>query len=115
MPVQIISTLSCDNEYIVYDKLGNIEKRIYINGKANVTDKKTLITKSGVVTSVSEEDHKLLEENYHFRQHKENGFIEVSNAKKVDGDSVSKNMAKKDKSAQLKEEDMKGMQAKVVK
>ena len=115
MSVQIISTLSCDNEYITYDDLGNIKKIINITGKANVVNNKTLITMAGVVTSVSEEDHKLLEENYHFKNHKEKGFIEVSNVKKVDGDSVSKNMTKKDKSAQAKAEDIKGTEAKVVK
>tara|TARA_R110000868_G_scaffold124084_5_gene328259 strand:+ start:1715 stop:2083 length:369 start_codon:yes stop_codon:yes gene_type:complete len=103
--VFIYSTMSSDNDYIVYEN-GAAKHKVTIAGKANVADKLTLLVKEGAVTMIDQEQYELIKENYHFKKHLEGGFLTVEN-KNVEASKVSKGMSKKDKSAQKTEEDFK--------
>jgi hypothetical protein len=105
--VFIYSTMSSDNDYIVYDN-GFARRKVTIAGKANVADKLTLLVKEGAVTMIEQEQYELIKENYHFKKHLEGGFLTVEN-KNVEASKVSKAMTKKDKSAQKTEEDFKNI------
>lgn len=72
-------------------------KTIRIKGGANVRNKYTLATPTGVVTEVSDEDLALLQKDPAFQNHVAKGFMKVMNTEKVD---VS-DMEKRDRSAQL--------------
>lgn len=98
----VYSTLTADNAYAVYARNPNqdvpvIERSILIKGGNGVATKH-LVTPRGVVTEVNDEDMELLEKDYHFQQHKLNGFITVEK-KEIAVDKAIKNMAPKDKSA----------------
>ena len=56
-----------------------VEHKITVNGGSNVMPLPQfgIITPRGVVTEVSDEDMALLEENYHFKEHKRLGFVTV--------------------------------------
>lgn len=89
--------------YPIYADAGNrsqaatIIKTIRIKGGANVRNKYTLATPTGVVTEVSDEDLALLQKDPAFKIHVAKGFMKVMSTEKVD---VS-DMEKKDRSAQL--------------
>ncbi|MDR0676252.1 MAG: hypothetical protein LBF97_04335 [Elusimicrobiota bacterium] len=78
--IQILSTLSNDQNYTTYKKGLNgtyiVDKVITIKGKANISNK-NLITPKGVLTSINDEDLVLLEKNSSFQTHKSNKFITV--------------------------------------
>lgn len=102
--VHIYSTLSNDQAYTVYAKAENgnnlVEHVIHVAGKANVADRKTLITPRGVVTSVTAEQAALLGKCDMFKRHVDRGFITVSD-KLASGDEVARSLTKADKSAPL--------------
>lgn len=106
MTVNIFSTLSNDQSYTFYKKEGgstNVERSIFIAGKANVANKH-LITPSGMATSVSDEDYADLQNNEVFNLHVKNGFLSVSKVK-ADPEKVAKGMTSKDESAPKTEKD----------
>ena len=106
----VVSRLVNSNIYAIYKKLPSgvnaIVKSIKINGKADVINKKTLITEKGAITCVSEEDLELLLNNPVFLKQKANGVVDVvkseNDAKKVIKDET----LLKDFSAPLTAEDM---------
>jgi hypothetical protein len=108
----VYSTMSSDNDYINYEN-GIAKSKITIAGKANVANKLTLLTKSGVLTSLDENEYNLLKTNSHFKKHLDKGFLTVE-SKQFDEDKISKNMTKKDKSAQKNKSDLKNLKADVV-
>jgi hypothetical protein len=108
----VYSTMSSDNDYINYEN-GIAKSKITIAGKANVANKVTLITKTGVLTILNENEYDLLKENSHFKKHLSNGFLIVE-SKMFDEEKVAKDMIKKDKSSQKKKEDFKNLKAEVV-
>ncbi len=104
----VFSTLSCDNEYRSFSKGGGdipiVESKILIKGGAGIVNK-NIITPLGVMTQVTDEELKLLEENESFKMHRDNGYIVVEN-KKADADEVAKkSMKKNDKSSPVTPED----------
>lgn len=104
----IYSTLSADNCYATYEvnpanQLSKIEKNILIKGGTGVTNKH-LITPRGVVTEVTEEELKHLEDNTCFKMHKDNGYIVVERHEEA-VEKVVKNMKEKDGGAQAVPED----------
>jgi len=103
--VYIYSTMSSDNDYIIYDN-GFAKSKVTIAGKANVANKLTLLVKQVAVTCIAQDKYELIKENYHFKKHLENGFLTVEN-KNIEAQKISKDMAKKDKSAQKTKEDFK--------
>ena len=108
----VISSLSRDNVFAVYEKKsGNVlvvKKSILIKGGANVADKKTLITPSGVATEVSKEDLEILKANTAFKKFMERGFIKVlESGSKFKAQDEAEKMAEKDASAQITKEDYK--------
>ncbi len=103
----VYSTLSSDQEYCQYPRkadpkgIPQIIERVFINGKANVTNKKTFVTPKGVVTEVSDEQLKILDSITAFKDHKEAGFILVESKKAEPAKVAKASMKAKDKSAQL--------------
>jgi hypothetical protein len=109
MAKYIYSTMSADNDIILYKKNGEGKQvpdgKVTIAGKANVANNKTLITPQGVVTTLEDKEYDLIKDNNHFKKWIEAGFITVE-TKQAEVEKVAKNMTKKDKSAQKKKEDL---------
>lgn len=111
----IVSKASQDIEYVGWEKakngLNKKAKVIVIKGGANVLNKKTMETVSGVITEVSAEDVKFLETLSTFRRHRDAGWMTVVKSKgEADKKAAQKEKddegrAKKDGSAQLTPED----------
>lgn len=105
-PIYVYSTLSNDQNYTTYANGGEIpqaESAVYINGKANVADKRFL-TPRGVVTKITPEQLAELKANPLFQMHEKNGFVTYSEAKS-DADEVASDLVGRDQSAPLVEED----------
>lgn len=105
----VFSTLASDQLYTGWKKGGgdlpNVEKQVFIAGKAGVQDKVRLFTPLGVMTKVPAEDVKWLEEtNDVFKRHVKNGFIKVQDAP-ADADNVAADMERNDPSRQLTHDD----------
>ena len=100
----ILSTLSSDVIYTLYDKTPSgitvAAKSVKIAGGTGVIDKR-LVTPEGVTTSITDAELEVLEQNPVFKKHVENGFIKVTKSSKTN----TKDMEKKDKSAQLTPDD----------
>lgn len=115
----IVSRASQDNEYIVWETLPSgmkkVKKSVIIKGGANVIDKVTMQTPNGVVTEITEEQYKTLQECPAFVKHLENGFLEVMKAEK-EAKETAKKKGKKDGGAQLTPKDFeeRGQKAPVV-
>lgn len=104
--VYVYSTLSNDQAYTAYAKGGETpqpEEVVYINGKANIADKR-FITPQGVVTKITAEQLAVLEGIELFSIHKANGFISVSETA-ADPEHVAADMVGRDESAPLVESD----------
>lgn len=103
----VYSTLAADTGYAVYVKtnsdLPEVEKIIYIKGKAGVADKH-FVTPRGIANQVTDEELAVLEQNPVFKLHKENGYIVVE-AKQYDVEKVVADMKGRDVSAPLVPED----------
>lgn len=103
----VFSTLSTDVDYTVYGEsindLPTIEKRITIQGGANVATKH-LITPKGVMTVVEDADFDILNAHPVFLMHQKNGFITVE-TKAANPEKVATNMTARDESAPLTADD----------
>lgn len=99
------STASQNMVYPIYSEgqqnQAQVLKKITIRGKANVADSATLITPTGAVTEVSDEDLALLKKSPAFQRHVQKGFMKVISSSELD----TKDMAKRDGSAQLQDEE----------
>lgn len=117
MAKYIYSTLSADNDIVMHSKNadGNLIKKgkVTLFGKANIANKKTLITPKGVMTPLDDKEYDLIKDNHSFKKWIEKGFITVE-SKTEDVEKVSKNMTSKDKSAQKIDSDYKHFKAEVV-
>lgn len=72
-------------------------KSVRIKGGANVKDRYSLATPSGMVTEVTDEELEFLQNNEAFKRHVENGFMKVMDHERLDiGD-----MNKRDGAAQI--------------
>lgn len=97
---------SVDFEIIGKDSQGNnfTKKRIHINGGNGVFDQKYNILRGAIATWVTESELLALESLPPFKRMKEKGFIFIigdsDQAKKVDINEVSEDMADKDGTAQ---------------
>lgn len=78
---------------------------VRIEGGANVPDKH-MITPRGVMTTVTDEELTVLQENRVFQLHVKNGYITVE-AKKTDPEKAAANMATRSPDAPLVEADFK--------
>ena len=76
---------------------------VFIAGGSNISDK-YLRTPIGVMTSVTDEELSLLQENEVFKLHEANGFIKVQ-AKPADPEKVAADMVTRDQSAPTVAED----------
>ena len=116
----IVSRASQDNEYVVWETTPNglkrAKKSIIIKGGAHVMDKNTMTTPNGVMTEISEEEYKILQECPAFKRHEEKGFVEVYKEEKKAREESKKKTNKKDGSAQLTPKDFedKGQKAPVL-
>lgn len=98
----VFSTLANNQLYTNYDPApqGGMSPerfRCLIRGGAGVIDSHTLVTPQGVVTAVTDEELKELENNEDFKLHKRNGYITVR-ARSADANKVAEDMGKNDKS-----------------
>jgi len=107
----IYSTLTADQDYALYPNEIDFKKipkplRVFrVYGGANVISKK-MITPRGVATHIKAEDLKVLEKVKAFQKHIDGGFISVDAKDKAeDAEAVARNMERRDKSAQLEDED----------
>lgn len=105
----VFSTLAADQNYTGYRKGGAemqiVEKQVFINGRAGVIDKRGVDTPLGVVTKVSEEDVKWLQDtNVVFQRHVANGFITIKDSAADAGD-VAADMNRNDPGRQLTDDD----------
>lgn len=77
----IYSTLANNNEYVRYTNNGpggvNIAERSVLIKGGHGIHKKGIGTAMGVHTSVSDEDMAWLQEDFSFKQHMKNGYIQV--------------------------------------
>jgi hypothetical protein len=100
----VFSTLSTPMYYTKHENGTSGEPveicRIFINGGANIADRRTLITPRGVVTEVSDQDLEVLKANKVFQMHMLNKFITIERHKE-DANKVAKDMEPEDKSAPL--------------
>jgi hypothetical protein len=107
MPKYIFSTLTCDQVYsnARHNDAGGIieDSQVFIKGGAGLANDR-LITPLGVLTEVSDEDYEQLLQNEVFKIHVKNGFIKAQD-KKADAEKVAADMARKDGSAPLVEQD----------
>lgn len=101
--VYIYSTLSNDQAYTVHERSASgaaiATHVVHIKGKANVADRRTLVTPRGAVTVVTAEQAALLGKCDMFKRHVDRGFVTVSTSR-GDADSVAADLAGRDKSAQ---------------
>lgn len=111
----IYSTLSNDQNFTVWKFMEGDKARkqlpvkehvVLVHGKANIANKRNLITPKGVLTTVEDGDFKALEQNSAFKRFVDRGYISIE-SKQVDADKAATNMTKKDKSAALDEESIK--------
>ena len=111
----VVSKASQDIEYVGWLKgkngLNKKEKSVTIKGGANVLNKKTMETVNGVVTEVSAEDLKFLENTSAFQRHCSRGWIFVCKTR-AEADKKAAQVEKdedgdirKDGSSQLTAED----------
>lgn len=105
--IYIYSTLTSDQLYTSYKSSTNgvplPTSKILIRGGANLMTKH-LVTPQGVVTEVTAEELAELRKNEVFKLHVENGFIQVSDAKK-DIEKAVTEMEGRDQSAPIVEQD----------
>lgn len=108
----IYSTLTASQRYQTYNKPKDARgmpsatrDSILIQGGTNVADK-NFVTPRGVVTKVSAEQLKELQENSLFKTHVENGYITVED-KEVDKDKVVADLTQRSPDAPLVPEDFK--------
>lgn len=73
------------------------KKGVTIKGGANVKDRFSLATPTGMVTEVTDEELAFLQANPHFQRHVKAGFMKVMKQEKLS----TKDMAEKDASAQI--------------
>lgn len=111
----VVSKASQDIEYVGWLKgkngLNKKEKSVIIKGGANVLNKKTMETATGVVTEVSAEDMKFLESTSSFARHCERGWMFVcktraeADKKASHAEKDEDGKVRKDGSSQLTAED----------
>lgn len=110
----VFSTLTAPNRYTIYfpqlEDSNNkeavprqIKHEVLIEGGAGVANK-NFITPLGVMTHITDEQYKALQQNKSFMKHFENGFITVED-KPYEMEKVTGDMSHRDGSAPLREED----------
>lgn len=115
VPVQgekayVFSTLANDQNYAVWVAGGGDipiqERLIFVAGGTGVANDR-IVTPLGTATEISVDDIELLEANYVFKLHRENGFVQIQRTK-ADPEKVAADMNLKDESAPLTPSDFKG-------
>lgn len=98
------STASQDMIYPIYAEgrhnQAKVVKEILIKGRANVTDPHTLVTPTGAVTAISDEDLALLKKSEAFQRHCLHGFMKVMQDK---SELDTSDLQKRDNSSQLQD------------
>lgn len=105
----IFSTLAADVSYTGYaepkgDNLPQVQMAVVVKGGAGVANRRTLDTPRGLVTSVTEDEAKFLRAHPVFIEHEKNGHVQVSK-ENATGDDAAADMAGRDNSAPLVDED----------
>lgn len=114
MPV-VVSTLAADVDYVGYLATGNgvntPVRKVRISGGSGVAKRLNMLagealTKTGIMTEVTEDELEFLESNETFKLHKKNGHIVVA-ARVKNPEAVAKNMSEADPSRPLNDADFK--------
>jgi hypothetical protein len=115
--VFVCSKLASDNAYTCYAKdatggkqLPRALRVVLIHGKANVIDKKLLVTPQGVVTTITEDQLEDVRKfSAAFRRHEERGFLKIlsRNPGQKEVDKIGGDMPLDTGSAQKVAEDFK--------
>ena len=105
--IYVTSKMAAGVTYAFYaqndNRINIVTDEITINGGADVINKRSLETPSGVVTEITEEQYEKLKTHPLFRQHLENGALAVLGTEK-EAKTADKNL-KEDVSRQLKPSD----------
>lgn len=106
--VHVYSTLTCSQRYVKYHPAvaGGVpreERAVLIKGGTNVADKHFL-TPKGVVTTITEEEYELLQQNELFKGHVDRGFIKVEKGR-ADVEKVASDMEARSPDAPIRPED----------
>lgn len=93
----VLSRLANSQEYVLYElnTPNGIPKEvetITILGGADVADNRTLVTPLGVVTVITKKQEALLQQHPVFKQHLENGVVELA-SKKPEPEAAADNLA----------------------
>ncbi len=100
----IASKLTASTSFAIYDKKAqNIVKRILINGGNSLVNRH-LQTLEGAITEITEDDLKLLEQDFTFNRQVKNGFLKVTD--QPDAAKASSDLESRDTSAPLQQEDV---------
>lgn len=103
----VYSTLTSAQEYADWQKVeggaNTILRTVRIEGGHGVINK-NFLTPDGVATQVSDDDLAFLQNNFHFKQHVENGFVTVE-ARKVEPEKATRDLKRRDGSSQITPDD----------
>lgn len=103
----ITSKMASAVDYAFYkqgaNKVNVVVKTIHINGGADVVNKRTLETPSGVVTELSDDDINMLKTHPLFIEHQKNGFVAICGSEK-EAKKADKTL-EEDKSSQITPQD----------
>ena len=103
----ITSKMAAGVTYAFYtlgaNKINSITDEITVNGGADVINKRSLMTPSGVVTELTDEQIDKLKTHPLFQEHLKNGAVAIVNTEK-DAKKAEKDL-EEDKSSQIKPED----------
>lgn len=104
----IVSRAAQDIEYTEWEKnkTGTHEKvkSVIIKGGAHVINRETLKTPHGVITPVTDEELKFLQNNSTFKRHQEAGFMEIA-GRKDDAEDLADEEGQRDNGSQLTKKD----------
>ena len=104
----IYSTLTAPQNYAIHETVPDgsykVARDIIINGGHGLTNRFGVVLQ-GTETEVDGKTLKLLEENYWFRQHRENGFLTVSDVSR-DPETMITGLEQRDKSAPATAQDI---------
>lgn len=104
----IVSKNSKSHSYRIYDENGRTAKFILVNGGSGITDRKTLIAPSGVITNISDSDLELLKKSDEFQRHQKGGLVTII-SNKNDKEKASKDLKENGKSSQLDEKELQSL------
>jgi hypothetical protein len=104
LTVYVFSTLTGGHDYTIYDPnpegVNNVIRTIRVKGGANLADRRTLLTPTGVATKLTDDEYEALQQSPVFQRHLKRGFIHVSQVE-ADPERVAADMETRDESSPI--------------